>query len=172
MTMPKSRSYDAQDLQTSGEKSSFIASIDHENAINAPDHAPPRRQPSIAQPVAPGTPRTPRTSNRVRFDIEETQHGPNGRVGHAGDEPEEWFEEEDYYGGGRSSNTALRAPLLTDVEAPSVTTALEIDIDDLLEGARPKSGLSSAFMNMANSIIGAGIIGISPCMEEIANVDS
>jgi len=50
---------------------------------------------------------------------------------------------------------------LTDIQAPSVTVANDIDFNpnDLLESARPKSGLRSAFMNMANSIIGAGIIG-------------
>jgi sodium-coupled neutral amino acid transporter 11 len=56
------------------------------------------------------------------------------------------------------------------MEAPSVTVANswgggddddEIDHTDRLEAEmrRPKSGLKSAFMNMANSIIGAGIIG-------------
>ena len=49
-----------------------------------------------------------------------------------------------------------RAPLLTDIEAPSVTVAnasLNSQIDDLLEHPRPKSGMMSAFMNMANSIM-------------------
>ncbi|OAA73862.1 Amino acid transporter, transmembrane [Cordyceps fumosorosea ARSEF 2679] len=52
-----------------------------------------------------------------------------------------------------------RMPLLTSMEAPSV--ALANDLDDAVEQElrRPKSGLRSAFMNMANSIIGAGIIG-------------
>jgi sodium-coupled neutral amino acid transporter 11 len=56
--------------------------------------------------------------------------------------------------------------LLTDIEAPSITLAAspwddDEDIDGWAERerARPKSGLKSAFMNMANSIIGAGIIG-------------
>jgi len=54
-----------------------------------------------------------------------------------------------------------RAPLLTDIEAPSIAVANDLDFnpEDLLESARPKSGLRSAFFNMANSIIGAGIIG-------------
>lgn len=57
-----------------------------------------------------------------------------------------------------------RVPLLTDLEAPSVRVANEwgdADGDEELaaELRRPKSGLKSAFMNMANSIIGAGIIG-------------
>lgn len=52
-----------------------------------------------------------------------------------------------------------RRPLLTSMEAPSV--ALANDLDDSVEQElrRPKSGLKAAFMNMANSIIGAGIIG-------------
>lgn len=153
--MPKNHSDGAQDLQNTGEyeQSLSVGSVDYNNAIAA------RQQPSIARPVAPGTPRTPRTLNRVRFDIEETQCSPNGPADYSSDEPEEWLGEEGYSGGGGRSNTGLRAPLLTDIDAPSVVTALEIDFHDLLETARPKSGMSSAFMNMANSIIGAGIIG-------------
>lgn len=60
-----------------------------------------------------------------------------------------------------------RRPLLTGITAPSVALANSPwagEFDDVhswaeAERARPKSGLSSAFMNMANSIIGAGIIG-------------
>ncbi|PFH56777.1 hypothetical protein XA68_16025 [Ophiocordyceps unilateralis] len=63
-----------------------------------------------------------------------------------------------------------RVPLLTDMEAPSVAVANSFGDDDddddddaadelHAEMRRPKSGLQSAFMNMANSIIGAGIIG-------------
>ena len=47
-------------------------------------------------------------------------------------------------------------PLLTDIEAPSVTVALEhtqFHAEEHLENARPKSGMRSAFMNMANSIM-------------------
>ncbi|KAF2759523.1 hypothetical protein EJ05DRAFT_450564 [Pseudovirgaria hyperparasitica] len=112
--------------------------------------APPRRQSSFAQPRSHG----PRTPNRVRFDISEDD-------GHAGD----WLEEEDYmnrHTGRRGSGRGeQRLPLLTGIEAPSVTLAddIEFNPEDLLESARPKSGMKSAFMNMANSIIGAGIIG-------------
>ena len=47
------------------------------------------------------------------------------------------------------------------MEAPSIRFANELDATDALEEEmnRPKSGMKSAFMNMANSIIGAGIIG-------------
>lgn len=118
----------------------------------------PRRQSSFAQPRPHGAPRTP---HRVRFDVDDSET--NGQAnGHANQpQADEWLDEEDYLAAmeERRGSTQLRAPLLTDIEAPSVTLANDFDPDDLLESARPKSGLKSAFMNMANSIIGAGIIG-------------
>jgi len=103
-----------------------------------------------------------RTPNRVRFDVAEptTTTDLNGSVN-----GREWIEEEDYLAEDndfqeRRSDTGHRVPLLTDIEAPSVTLATDdFNANDLLESARPKSGMKSAFMNMANSIIGAGIIG-------------
>ncbi|KAF4625825.1 hypothetical protein G7Y89_g12340 [Cudoniella acicularis] len=82
-------------------------------------------------------PRTPRTPNRVRFDLPpvDTEQSENG------------------------------APPPYNIEAPSVTLATspwgDEDVHEWAERerTRPKSGLRSAFMNMANSIIGAGIIG-------------
>jgi sodium-coupled neutral amino acid transporter 11 len=60
----------------------------------------------------------------------------------------------------RRGSTSQQVPLLTDIEAPSVTFATsDFFPEDHLESARPRSGLRNAFMNMANSIIGAGIIG-------------
>ncbi|PBP21746.1 transmembrane amino acid transporter [Diplocarpon rosae] len=103
-------------------------------------------------------PRTPRTPNRVRFDLPpaldtETQD-------HGFPPP---------YRGSRSGRRQQRQafiPLLTDIEAPSATPAAspwgsDEDVHEWAERERlrPKSGLMSAFMNMANSIIGAGIIG-------------
>jgi sodium-coupled neutral amino acid transporter 11 len=77
-----------------------------------------------------------------------------------------WLDEEDYELGesgtqGGRRNTGQSIPLLTDIEAPSVTLATSDDFfpEDHLEHARPRSGMKMAFMNMANSIIGAGIIG-------------
>ena len=72
-----------------------------------------------------------------------------------------WLETEDFLhsddeqdgGDGRRSSEGGHRPLLEDREAPSVRVANEMD-----EG-RAKSGMKMAFMNMANSIIGAGIIG-------------
>lgn len=122
----------------------------------------PRRQSSLSRPLGNGTPRTPRTANRVRFDIEERRNNEQATNGHAPEStrPGEWLEEEDYLShhssGGRRSSTGQRAPLLTDIEAPSVTLAtadLGFNAEDLLESARPKSGMRSAFMNMANSIM-------------------
>lgn len=108
---------------------------------------PPRRQSSFAQNRPNGAPRTP---HRVRFNVEEPgqQHGET----HV---EEDWMDEEDYLSG---NSDFQRAPLLTGIEAPSVSLANDLDLAEL-ESSRPKSGLSSAFMNMANSIIGAGIIG-------------
>jgi sodium-coupled neutral amino acid transporter 11 len=111
-----------------------------------------KRQSSFAQPRPDGAPRTP---NRVRFEDAPAR---------ASDGGEDWIELEgdDYMGanGHRGRERVQRLPLLTGIEAPSVTVAEEsFDPEDYLESARPRSGMRSAFMNMANSIIGAGIIG-------------
>ncbi|KAJ6031203.1 hypothetical protein N7540_001935 [Penicillium herquei] len=133
-----------------------------------------KRQSSISQPAPDGQRRTPRTTNRVRFDIDEESEAesPQSSTGsHHWDErihsPDEahWLEQEDYELGNRDIPGARHGgqsvPLLTDIEAPSVTLATSDDFfpEDHLESARPRSGMKMAFMNMANSIIGAGIIG-------------
>ena len=159
--MPDSRPYDALDTEGSGEQDqqSLLAAETPQNGSVRPKYDA-RRQSSISQPPPDGAPRTPRTPNRVRFDIDDEREGPNGHaLSPGGAEEEDWADEEDYLEARRSS-TGQRAPLLTDVQAPSVTAALDFNAEDHLESARPKSGMSSAFMNMANSIIGAGIIGI------------
>jgi sodium-coupled neutral amino acid transporter 11 len=103
---------------------------------------------------------TPRTPNRVRFALDDDSAG--DATIELGDDiddiNDEWPDEQDYahdedYGEGET-----RAPLLTRITAPSVTMAN--DIDELLGHGRPKSNLGMAFMNMSNSIIGAGIIGM------------
>jgi sodium-coupled neutral amino acid transporter 11 len=75
----------------------------------------------------------------------------------------EWIEleGEDYMDahGDDGRERVQRLPLLTGIEAPSVTVAADFDPEDHLESAKPRSGMRSSFMNMANSIIGAGIIG-------------
>ncbi|TKA83451.1 hypothetical protein B0A55_00538 [Friedmanniomyces simplex] len=120
----------------------------------------PRRQSSFAQSRPNGAPRTPL---RVRFDVMETE---SLREANGTAHPEQWIEEEDFMisespAGDNTGRTGQRVPLLTDIQAPSIAVANDLDFDpeDLLESARPKSGMKSAFMNMANSIIGAGIIG-------------
>ncbi|KAH7084712.1 transmembrane amino acid transporter protein-domain-containing protein [Paraphoma chrysanthemicola] len=115
-----------------------------------------KRQSSFAQPRPDGAPRTP---NRVRFEEEALRRSLNGHAP-SGD----WIEldGDDYMSanGGDGRERVQRLPLLTGIEAPSVTVAEEaFDPEDYLESARPRSGMRSAFMNMANSIIGAGIIG-------------
>lgn len=129
-------------------------------------HTP--RQSSFSKRPSNGSLKTPRTPNRVRFDIQQTtgsNHELNGHAGtgHHGDNEQIAEEDEDHswYNNGQRASTGQLAPLLTGIEAPAVTIAneLEFNAEDLLEDARPKSGMASAFMNMANSIIGAGIIG-------------
>jgi sodium-coupled neutral amino acid transporter 11 len=145
-------------------------SVHADPAASPPDPANgPRskRQSSITQPALGGQRRTPRTTNRVRF-LEEPpeEHDDqlsNGRT-HSPDDAQ-WLDEEDYELGEHletgNRNGGQSVPLLTNIEAPSVTLATSDDFfpEDHLEDARPRSGMRMAFMNMANSIIGAGIIG-------------
>lgn len=135
----------------------------------ASDNRPsPQRQSSIVRPPTEGQRRTPRTTNRVHFDLDLEGHDDdsiaNGRA-RSSDDDALWLDDDDYElsDQGRSGvrNSGQTIPLLTDIEAPSVTLATSEDFfpEDHLESARPRSGLNMAFMNMANSIIGAGIIG-------------
>ena len=161
--MPNPRPYDAADIVGGNEQegSSLLATERGEAEPTQPSRPPHRRQSSLVQAPPNGAPRTPRTSNRVRFDVEERRsYEINGHARPGSIDSQDSLEEVNYILDGRRSNTGQRAPLLTDVEAPSVTAALEFNAEDLLESARPKSGMRSAFMNMANSIIGAGIIGM------------
>ncbi|KAJ0165858.1 Vacuolar amino acid transporter 2 [Colletotrichum tanaceti] len=123
---------------------------------------------------SPGTPRTP---NRVRFNpipsiVEPPPPRPsmtasNGSARQSRDSfdiDDELFQ---HAPGPDDHDDHHRQPLLTDIEAPSIALANSpwgADSEDIhgwaeQERARPKSGLRMAFMNMANSIIGAGIIG-------------
>lgn len=104
-----------------------------------------KRQSSFAQPRQDGAPRTP---NRVRFEE------PRGSLHENGGS--DWLEldGDDYMNGHDGRERVQRLPLLTGIEAPSVTVAEEsFNPEDHLEGARPRSGMRSAFMNMANSIM-------------------
>jgi len=113
----------------------------------------PRRQSSFAQSRPNGTPRTP---NRVRFNISPTPSD-NGSADHdrglmeLADEETLFREMNELSGDGHQ-----RQPLLTDREGPMIALATEDDdfnAEELLESARPKSGMKMAFMNMANSIM-------------------
>lgn len=119
----------------------------------------------------PGNSRS-NSGQRVRFDLAPeiigARNGSAGRMSMSSslDDDDRRFslDMEDPQGdGGGGGDSRHRVPLLTGMEAPSVAVANSLgnpDVDGLEEEMRrPKSGLKSAFMNMANSIIGAGIIG-------------
>jgi solute carrier family 38 (sodium-coupled neutral amino acid transporter), member 11 len=120
-----------------------------------------KRISSISQ-ASTEEPRTPRTPHRVRFDLANEDGSPETphANGHIPGSPE-WLDEDDYLDGNRQASTGPRAPLLTDITPPSSSPFLSdaFQPEDHLPNARPTSGMRSAFMNMANSIIGAGIIG-------------
>ncbi|CAG7984574.1 unnamed protein product [Penicillium olsonii] len=154
----------------------LLAANDEQDSAFQPEPVPPpipsrnatnaKRHSSISQPAPDGQRRTPRTMNRVRFDLEEDRESFERHSIDRALSPDDdlWVEAEDYELGTRGSGThhnGQSIPLLTNIEAPSVTLATSDDFfpEDHLEDARPRSGMKMAFMNMANSIIGAGIIG-------------
>lgn len=120
-----------------------------------------------------------RSPSRVQFDMTpQVMGGDTAAPDGAGDAPPPRRSDQYSYSDDDDDDDALlhmqdplssrdsrhRVPLLTDLEAPSVRVANEWggdggDEELAAELRRPKSGLKSAFMNMANSIIGAGIIG-------------
>ncbi len=121
---------------------------------------PPKRQSSLSHPPPEGQTRTPRTPHRVRFDLDVLPSSPEPP--HASGHPPEsplWIDDDDYLHS--NGDARQHAPLLTGITAPSDSPFLSDSFqpEDHLPDARPKSGMRSAFMNMANSIIGAGIIG-------------
>lgn len=80
-----------------------------------------------------------------------------------GDTNGDWLEMDgdDYMDGDDGRERVQRLPLLTGIEAPSVTVAEQsFNPEDHLESAQPRSGMRSAFMNMANSIMYARQYGI------------
>ncbi|EFW19960.1 hypothetical protein D8B26_003558 [Coccidioides posadasii str. Silveira] len=140
--------------------------VDHPEPSQSTRPPAPKRQSSLALPTLNnGQPRAPRTPNRVRFDLGDGTEEEPGRDSTSAAPDRSWLNEADYLDSEvhRSrSSTGQVAPLLTDIEAPIVTLATsnsDFFPEEYLESARPKSGLRNAFMNMANSIIGAGIIG-------------
>lgn len=138
-----------------GNEAASLLSVPSDDASDVIVHGDDR-----AQEDGNDSPTTPRTPNRVRFQLDEPlSGGANGHVPPG--EDSRWLDEDDYMthnaaAGERRDSTSHRAPLLTDIEAPSVTVAsadVGFNANDLLENARPKSGMRSAFMNMANSIM-------------------
>lgn len=146
---------DAEDARSllGSANNDITADVDPDDDVS-PRLRPSRRQSPLHSQAAP--PRLPRTTNRVRFDLTENENASNHTMEEEGDEEERG---NDYLPRYHTSSvsTGQRAPLLTDIEAPSVTvanTSLRLNIEELLEDVnRPKSGMLSAFMNMANSIM-------------------
>ncbi|KAL6236120.1 hypothetical protein BDW75DRAFT_207778 [Aspergillus navahoensis] len=142
-------------------KEEYNDAVNPDISSSTPD-GPPSRFTSF--PVPDRERRPPRTQNRVRFDIaDDTDDESHSNAENRDSEDVLWLDEEDYVDRGRSGrrHAGQRLPLLTNIEAPSVTlaTSEEFFPEEHLESARPRSGMKMAFMNMANSIIGAGIIG-------------
>ncbi|KAL4878567.1 transmembrane amino acid transporter protein-domain-containing protein [Aspergillus karnatakaensis] len=147
----------------------LLSNLSHEEPDNAqadttnstPDELPQ----ATTSPLPDGQRRTPRTPHRVRFDIEDDTEDESWAGGDHRDSEEVLWLDEDYTGTDRDlprrHHAAQRIPLLTNIEAPSITLATSDEFfpEEHLESARPRSGMKMAFMNMANSIIGAGIIG-------------
>jgi solute carrier family 38 (sodium-coupled neutral amino acid transporter), member 11 len=105
------------------------------------------------------TPKTPRTPNRVRFDLPpQDDHRHSSSLPPSYDEPQ--VDAPD--GRGIPLSGQQRAPLLPEsAGSPQRWADNDGELHDhaLRQLNRPKSSLRSAMSNMANSIIGAGIIG-------------
>lgn len=163
--MPKNHLRDVPNRESAGEHEEPLLGSSNENENDDSARATPSplsRHPSaITRPPANGLPRTPRTPNRVRFEIDERRRSSSKHEVEDPENEEDEDRDEDRFSrprpsSGRRNHAAQRAPLLTGIEAPSVTVAstdLDDEVEDLLENPRPKSGMLSAFMNMANSIM-------------------
>ena len=154
--------------QNSQEAQSLLpsASISTDSPRSRPTSPRPinthQRQSSFSKKTLNGSSRTPRTPNRVRFNVPESAESNDGveLQNRRDQESPDWLDSEDYFshanGSTRRSSTGQRAPLLTGIEAPSITVATETfdgSADDETAHRRPKSGVQGAFMNMANSIM-------------------
>jgi sodium-coupled neutral amino acid transporter 11 len=100
-------------------------------------------------------PKTPRTPNRVRFDLT-----PHVDIGTANGAPPSYDDSEEHHSNG-APLSSHHEPLLPSNEiSPAAFDFGDTATDHALQHLnRPKSSLRSAMSNMANSIIGAGIIG-------------
>lgn len=154
--MSKDRPYDLRDIEVSREPEQSRSLLaqgaveDDEDGLTPTHQQPPFHQSSLSRAASNGFSRAPRTINRVRFDVGETdsgEHAVNGHTRTPSREGGDWPEAEDDFSGNnfenRRGSAGQRAPLLTDVEAPSVMVAedLELNAEGLLEHARPKSGI-------------------------------
>lgn len=153
--MSRDRSYDLRDIRFSREpeqsRSLFAQGVDDDDAV-APT---PARQLALFPPSSPsrtvsnGFPSTTCTVNRVGFGNGETDGVEPILSDHAhtpSREGDNWLEAEDSSSRNdfQTRNVAgQRVPLLTDVEAPSVMVAEDLDFnaEGVLESARPKSGI-------------------------------
>ena len=151
--MPKDRPYDLGDSDVSREpdQSRSLLSqgaIDDDDRKSTP--APPFPQSSFSRTASKGFSRAPRTIHRVRFDVGETDSDEHALNGHARtpsvEDPNSAIAENDFSENeldSMMSSAGQRAPLLTDVEAPSVVVAGDLDFDPerLLKNARPTSNI-------------------------------
>lgn len=100
-------------------------------------------------------PKTPRTPNRVRFDLP-----PLTENGSAHGAPPSYDDAVDPHANGIPLSSHHEPLLQGDESSPSAFDFRHALHDQTLQHLnRPKSSLRSAMSNMANSIIGAGIIG-------------
>lgn len=153
--MSKDRSYDLQDIRFSREPEQSRSLLAQGVADDDADVPTPARQlallppSSLSRTVSNGFPSAPRTVNRVDFDNGETDGVEPILSDHARTpswEGDIWPEAEDSSSRNdfqTRSGAGQRVPLLTDVEAPSVIVAQDLDFnaEGVLESARPKSGL-------------------------------
>ena len=152
--MPKDRPYDLRDLDVSREtdQSRSLLSqgaIDDDDERSTP--TPPFPHSSFSRRTAlNGFSRTPRTIHRVRFDVGGTDSDEHALNGYARapivedlDPAVAENEVSANHFDSTMSSAGQRAPLLTDVDAPSVVVAEDLDFDpeQLLENARPTSNI-------------------------------
>ena len=153
--MSKDRSYDLRDIISSREPEQSRSLLAQGVADDDADAPTPAGQLDLFPPSSPfriisnGFPSIPCTVNRVSFDDGETGGVEPVLSDHArtpSPEGENWPEAEDNSSRidfQTRSSAGQRVPLLTDVEAPSVMVAEDLDFnaEGVLESARPKSGL-------------------------------
>jgi len=110
---------------------------------------------NAGESTADAPPKTPRTPNRVRFDLPPiVDHDlTNGA-------PPSYDDSVDHHSNGIAMSSH-HEPLLPGSEGPNTSFESGRSSEDsvIRQLNRPKSSLRSAMSNMANSIIGAGIIG-------------